>query len=108
MVYYTDCGGQFPNLQKRSYCNNVSLGKQIDFYVNITLKKYPDTGVYVSVTYKNGLHFLNYNIKALKLVLFLVISRSLLNILKFYILFISEPQNPGRGNLLERAHGLRY
>eukprot|EP00099_Drosophila_melanogaster_P013348 NP_001303333.1 integrin betanu subunit, isoform B [Drosophila melanogaster] len=46
MAYYTDCGGQFPSLQKRNYCNNVTLGKQIDFYVDVTLKKYPDNQVY--------------------------------------------------------------
>ncbi|XP_017120954.1 integrin beta-nu [Drosophila elegans] len=46
MVYYTDCGGQFPNLQKRNYCNNVSLGKEIDFYVDVTLKKYPENKIY--------------------------------------------------------------
>ncbi|XP_044249425.2 integrin beta-nu [Drosophila takahashii] len=46
MVYYTDCGGQFPSLQKRNFCNNVSLGKQIDFYVDVTLKKYPDNKNY--------------------------------------------------------------
>lgn len=48
MEYYTDCGGQFPSLRKRNYCNNVSLGKEIDFYVDVTLKEYPASQVYVS------------------------------------------------------------
>ncbi|KAH8412694.1 hypothetical protein KR009_004851 [Drosophila setifemur] len=46
LEYYTDCGGQFPTLRKRNYCNNVSLGKEIDFYVDVTLKKYPENKVY--------------------------------------------------------------
>ncbi|XP_017094933.3 integrin beta-nu isoform X1 [Drosophila bipectinata] len=46
MEYYTDCGGQFPSLRKRNYCTNVSLGKEIDFYVDVTLKEYPANQVY--------------------------------------------------------------
>ncbi|EDW77875.2 uncharacterized protein Dwil_GK24312 [Drosophila willistoni] len=46
MEYYTDCGGQFPQLQKRNYCNNVDLGKEIEFFVDVTLTEYPKNGVY--------------------------------------------------------------
>ncbi|SPP82125.1 integrin beta-nu [Drosophila guanche] len=46
MEYYTDCAGQFPKLIKRNYCNNLSLGKEIEFYVDVTLKDYPSNGVY--------------------------------------------------------------
>ncbi|XP_001357510.4 integrin beta-nu [Drosophila pseudoobscura] len=45
LEYYTDCAGQFPTLRKRNYCNNLSLGKEIEFYVNVTLKEYPPNGV---------------------------------------------------------------
>lgn len=48
MEYYTDCGGQFPSLRKRNYCNNVTLGKEIEFFVDVTLKEYPIDKVYVS------------------------------------------------------------
>ncbi|KAH8246535.1 hypothetical protein KR038_011727 [Drosophila bunnanda] len=41
LEYYTDCAGQFPSLRKRNYCNNVSLGKEIEFFVDVTLKEYP-------------------------------------------------------------------
>ncbi|XP_062137998.1 integrin beta-nu [Drosophila sulfurigaster albostrigata] len=44
MKYFTDCAGQFPSLRERSYCNNVKMGKEIEFYVNITLKDYPPDG----------------------------------------------------------------
>ncbi|KAM8716791.1 hypothetical protein ACLKA7_003630 [Drosophila subpalustris] len=44
MKYYTDCAGQFPSLRHRNYCNNVNLGKEIEFYVDVTLKDYPKDG----------------------------------------------------------------
>ncbi|ALC40339.1 betaInt-nu [Drosophila busckii] len=44
MEYYTDCAGQFPNLRPRNYCNNVNLGKEVEFYVDITLTDYPKNG----------------------------------------------------------------
>ncbi|KAI8125712.1 Integrin beta-nu [Lucilia cuprina] len=47
MEYETDCGGQFPTLRKRNYCNNVELGKTVDFYINVTLTDFPDNGVYI-------------------------------------------------------------
>lgn len=49
MEYETDCGGQFPTLRKRNYCNDVELGTTVDFYINITLTDYPENGVYVSL-----------------------------------------------------------
>lgn len=49
MEYETDCGGQFPILRKRNYCNDVELGTTVDFYINITLTDYPENGVYVSL-----------------------------------------------------------
>ncbi|KAH8257650.1 hypothetical protein KR038_003267, partial [Drosophila bunnanda] len=48
LEYYTDCAGQFPSLRKRNYCNNVSLGKEIEFFVDVTLKEYPIDKNYVS------------------------------------------------------------
>ncbi|KAH8378296.1 hypothetical protein KR093_010628, partial [Drosophila rubida] len=44
MTYFTDCAGQFPSLRERNYCNNVNPGKEIEFYVDITLKNYPADG----------------------------------------------------------------
>ncbi|EDW03625.1 GH10404 [Drosophila grimshawi] len=45
MEYFTDCAGQFPNLRQRNYCNNVDLGKEIEFFVDVTLIDYPKNGV---------------------------------------------------------------
>lgn len=45
--YFTDCAGQFPSLRKRNYCNNVSQGKEIEFFVDVTLTDYPENGVLV-------------------------------------------------------------
>lgn len=47
MEYETDCGGQFPTLRKRNYCNDVELGKTIDFYINITLSEFPSNKDFV-------------------------------------------------------------
>ncbi|KAH8419247.1 hypothetical protein KR222_000066 [Zaprionus bogoriensis] len=44
LEYYTDCGGQFPSLRQRSYCNNVNVGKEIEFFVDVTLQDYPENG----------------------------------------------------------------
>ncbi|XP_075153165.1 integrin betanu subunit [Haematobia irritans] len=44
--YETDCGGQFSTLRKRNYCNDVELGKTVDFYINLTLTDFPKDGVY--------------------------------------------------------------
>lgn len=46
--YETDCGGQFSTLRKRNYCNDIELGKTVDFYINLTLTDFPKNGVYVS------------------------------------------------------------
>ncbi|XP_023172973.1 integrin beta-nu isoform X2 [Drosophila hydei] len=44
MQYFTDCAGQFPNLRQRNYCNNVNSGKEIEFFVDVTLTDYPENG----------------------------------------------------------------
>ncbi|XP_013098468.2 integrin beta-nu isoform X1 [Stomoxys calcitrans] len=44
--YKTDCGGQFPTLRKRNYCNDVELGKTVEFYIDVTLTDYPKDGIY--------------------------------------------------------------
>ncbi|XP_037927484.1 integrin beta-nu [Teleopsis dalmanni] len=46
LAYETDCGGQYDRLRQRNYCNNVQMGTQVDFYVNITLIDFPKDGVY--------------------------------------------------------------
>lgn len=48
LEYYTDCAGQFPSLRKRNYCNNVQLGKEVEFYVDVTLTDYPENVTMVS------------------------------------------------------------
>jgi len=97
MAYYTDCGGQFPSLQKRNYCNNVTLGKQIDFYVDVTLKKYPDNQVYVRQTILSGKQQFNSRI------IFWIYVCTVH--LPLHSLSLLDTQNPGGGNLLERVHG---
>ncbi|XP_030383061.1 integrin beta-nu [Scaptodrosophila lebanonensis] len=47
--YYTDCGGQFLNLRKQNFCKNVGLGKEMEFFVDVTLNDYPELENY---TYK--------------------------------------------------------
>ncbi|XP_055375847.1 integrin beta-nu [Condylostylus longicornis] len=39
--YFTDCGGKNHSLQEQNYCNNIKLGDEIDFLINITLDEYP-------------------------------------------------------------------
>lgn len=48
LEYYTDCAGQFPSLRQRNYCNNVQLGKEVEFFVDVTLTDYPKNGAMVS------------------------------------------------------------
>lgn len=34
-------------MRKRNYCNNVSQGKEIEFFLDVTLTDYPENGVLV-------------------------------------------------------------
>ncbi|XP_055851878.1 integrin beta-nu isoform X2 [Episyrphus balteatus] len=44
--YETNCGNQFENLRQRNYCNDLKMGKEVEFYINITLKAFPTDGMY--------------------------------------------------------------
>ncbi|XP_055921166.1 integrin beta-nu [Eupeodes corollae] len=46
IMYETNCGGQLENLKKRNYCTDLKMGKEVEFYINITLKDFPSDGNY--------------------------------------------------------------
>lgn len=46
LKYETNCGGQFDSLRKQNYCNDLKMGQEVEFYINITLNEFPSDGNY--------------------------------------------------------------
>lgn len=41
MKYLTTCGNKYPNLIEQSKCDNIDIGHEYEFVIEITLLEYP-------------------------------------------------------------------